>query len=246
MSDTLPWNIPPTELALRDGELHIWRASLDPQSEVLEQLRATLDSAEQERAARFHFQRDRDHFTACRGILREVLGGYMGQSPASIQFEYGAYGKPSVRTDAAMARMRFNLSHSHGVCVLAFSRDRELGIDVEAIRAEFAGEEIAERYFSPRELAELRSLPAAVRTQAFFLCWTRKEAYIKARGLGLQIPLDSFSVSLTPDAPAVLSSVDASQWNLHSLEAWPNFAAAIVERGAASTRRLWHWNPDGH
>jgi 4'-phosphopantetheinyl transferase len=243
MSDPALWATPANHPALGEGELHIWRARLDLDVQELERLRPALNDAELDRAARFHFSRDRDHFTACRGILRDLLAGYLGSSSTSVEFEYGAYGKPSVRSDTSDVRIRFNVSHSHGMCVLAFSRDREVGIDVEAMRAEFTGEEIAERYFSTQELAELRSLPAAIRTQAFFLCWTRKEAYIKARGLGLQIPLDSFSVSLTPDAPALLASVDAARWNLRSFEAWPNFAAAIVEEGFPSPEVYWQWTP---
>ncbi len=137
--------------------------------------------------------------------------------------------------------MRFNISHSHGLAVLAFARNREIGIDLEPIRPEFAGEEIAERYFSAQELAELRALPAALRPEGFFLCWTRKEAYVKARGLGLQVPLDSFSVSLTPGQPEILQSVDSARWSLRSFAPAPNFVAAIVEEGQDWHPRYWNW-----
>ena len=129
--------------------------------------------------------------------------------------------------------------------MFAFAHNCEIGIDVEAISPEFAGEEIARRYFSARELAELMALPTETRPEGFSLCWTRKEAYIKARGLGLQIPLDSFSVSLTPDQPEQLESEDSHRWRLHSFKAAPDFAAALayerVQNANEFHLRLWHW-----
>jgi 4'-phosphopantetheinyl transferase len=230
------------ELALPEGEIHIWRANLDLGPEVLNRLMITLDTAEQSRAARFYFSRDRDYFIACRGILRELLGEYLGSSPASIEFFYGAHGKPAHRPEDSRSPIRFNISHSSGLAVLAFARSREIGIDLESIRPEFAGEEIAERYFSAQELVELRALPPALKPEGFFHCWTRKEAYVKALGLGLQVPLDSFSVSLTPSQPEILRSVDSYRWSLRSFEPAPNFVAAIVGEGRDWQPRFWNWS----
>jgi len=198
-----------------------------------------LENDEKARAARFHFARDRNHFTACRGILRELLGRYLGSSPESIEFLYGAHGKPAHRPRDSSSPIRFNISHSHGLAVLAFVRGCEIGIDLESIRQEFAGEEIAERYFSARELVELRALPAELKPEGFFLCWTRKEAYVKARGLGLQVPLDSFSVSLTPRQPELLQSEDSHRWSLHSFKPASDFVAAIVQEGQDFHPRYW-------
>src|SRR5258706_10840959 len=228
MAEPLIWSSPPKKLELPESELHIWRADLNPAPEVIDRLALTLDNDEKARAARFHFARDRDHFTACRGILREMLGEYLGKSPASIEFSYRAYGKPAHRPGDSRPPIRFNVSHSSGRAVLAFARNCEIGIDLEPISPEFAGEEIAKRYFSAREVAELIALPAEMRPEGFSLCWTRKEAYVKARGLGLQIPLDSFSESLTPKQPERLESDDSHQWRLHSFEPEPNFVAAVV------------------
>lgn len=241
MSDSVIWSAPSKDLALPEDEIHIWRANLDLRPEVLNRLKATLDNVEQSRAARFHFLHDRDHFIACRGILRELLGEYLGSSPFSIEFCYGAYGKPAHLPEESQSPIRFNISHSHGFAVLAFARSREIGIDLEPICPEFAGEEIAERYFSTRELAELRALPAARRPEGFFLCWTRKEAYVKARGLGLQVPLDSFSVTLTPNEPEILQSADSLRWTLRSFEPAPNFRAAIVGEGRDWQPRYYNW-----
>jgi 4'-phosphopantetheinyl transferase len=245
MPDPDIWSSPPKNLELPEREIHIWRANLDLEPEVLSRLASTLDNDEKARAGRFHFTRDRDNFTACRGILRELLGGYIGSSPASIEFAYGEFGKPAQHPRNSGPPIRFNLSHSSGLAVFAFARNCEIGIDLEAISPEFAGEEIAERYFSARELAELMALPAETRPEGFSLCWTRKEAYVKARGAGLQIPLDSFSVSLTPNQPERLESEDSYRWRLRSFKPAPGFVGAVVYEGVHEAQgfhpRYWDW-----
>jgi 4'-phosphopantetheinyl transferase len=247
MPDPVIWFTPPKELQLPEGEIHIWRARLDVAAEVLDRLESTLQPDEKVRAQRFRFSRDRDHFIACRGILRELLGGYQLVSPVAIEFSYAAYGKPAYRSRDSGLPIRFNLSHSRDLAVLAFSRNCEIGIDLEAIQTEFGREEIAAHYFSAVELAELRALPEAVKPQGFFLCWTRKEAYLKARGLGLQVPLDSFSVSLTPGRPESLQSEDSDQWSLHSFRPTEDFVAAVVHKrvqeGQEFHPRYWDWEP---
>ena len=127
----------------------------------------------------------------------------------------------------------FNLSHSHGLAVYAFALGREVGIDLEPIRPDFVSDDIAGRYFSTQELNELRALSPESGLEGFFLCWTSKEAYVKARGEGLQIPLESFSVSLTPGQREVLESADSSRWGLHSFQPAPRYVAAIVGEGKA-------------
>jgi len=242
MADSLIWSSPPKKLALPESELHVWRADLNLAPEVLNRLALTLDNDEKARAARFHFAGDRDHFTACRGILRELLGEYLGSSPASIEFSYGAYGKPAHRPENSRPPVQFNVSHSSGHAVLAFARNCEIGIDLEPTGREFAGEEIAKRYFSAQEVAELIALPAETRPEGFSLCWTRKEAYVKARGMGLQIPLESFSVSLTPNQPERLESEDAHRWRLRSFKPAPDFVAAVVHEGHDLKLRFWNWD----
>ncbi len=160
------------------------------------------------------------------------------------------YGKPAVANAALRPAICFNLSHSHGLAVIAIGHEREVGIDVERIRAEFASEAIAKRYFSAKEIDELSRLPAELRTEGFFLCWTRKEAYIKAKGDGLQIPLDSFDVSLSPGMPATLSSVDEPRWGIESfvpeLVSERRFAAAVVAEGKDWRTRYFEWKqPNG-
>ena len=212
---------------------------------TLRSLESTLAGDERARAARFIFERDHDRYVAARGILRNLLGRYLGCAPQTIEFVYGVRGKPAVAGPGSQPATCFNLSHSQGLTVLAIGKEREIGIDVELMRPEFAGEEIAKRYFSAKEIAELSRLPAELRTEGFFLCWTRKEAYIKATGDGLHIPLESFDVSLTPGEPATLGSVDASRWSIESfnpsLISDPNYAAAVVAQGKDWTARYFEW-----
>jgi 4'-phosphopantetheinyl transferase len=245
MNSTIEWSSPAAAPVLASSEIHVWRASLSTDEPTLRRLEATLADQEKARAARFIFERDRDRYIAARGILRDLLGKYLRCAPQSIEFVYGPHGKPALAPAASRPAICFNLSHSHGLAVAAIGHEREVGIDVELIRPEFAGEEIARRYFSAKEIDELSGLPAELRTEGFFLCWTRKEAYIKARGNGLQIPLDSFDVSLSPGRPATLCSVDEPRWGIESfipsLASEPNYAAAVVAEGKDWTARYFAW-----
>ena len=218
-------------LELPPDEVHIWHAALDTGAAVLQSLEETLAPDEKDRAERFVFKRHRDRFITARGILRELLAAYLHCSPVTFEFNYGPHGKPALRTQDPKMRLCFNLSHSQSHALYAFAYRREVGIDLELIRADFGGQEIAERFFSPREFAELRALPAKVRPEGFFNCWTRKEAYLKARGDGFHTPLDSFSVSLRPGEQAVLNSPDCSRWSLHSFQTAQRFIAAVVVEG---------------
>ena len=236
------WSPALKQFTLPTEEIHVWRASLNLDAAVMQRLKSNLCEDEISRADRFHFDCDRDHFIAARGILRELLSLYLNESPAAIRLIYGPQGKPALLENDE-ARLHFNLSHSHGLSVLAFAHAREVGIDLEPIRRTFAGDDIAERYFSAAELVELRALPSWLKTDGFFLCWTRKEAYIKARGEGLHVPLDSFTVSLTPGQPEKLQSSDELRWKLQAFEPAEKFAGALVGEGQDWRARFWEWNP---
>ena len=229
------------DLLLFPGEIHVWSARLDSDGQLLERLTATLSADEMARANRFFFARDRRAFIVARGILRQLLANYLHRAPTDLQFAYHPRGKPFLFPPSQGTPLQFNVAHSHGLALLAFSLGSCLGVDVEYVRSDFASEEIAERYFAPREVAELRSLPLAQRLEGFYCGWTRKEAYIKALGDGLQIPLASFRVSLTPSQPAVLESADSGRWSLHSLSPAPNFAGALVAEGKDWRVRTWDW-----
>jgi len=243
MSDLNGWYPNPGPLELEEAEIHVWRAYLDHTEMALHQFEATLSTDEKARANRFVFRRDRNHFVGSRGLLRELLGRYLRRSPEDLKFDYSALGKPSLRGEIFNHSVQFNVSHSHGLALLAFAVGRNLGVDVEFVRSGFASEEIADRYFSPQEIAELRALSPSLYEEGFFLCWTRKEAYIKARGEGLHIPLESFQVSLTPGWPETLVSPDSCRWRMWSLHPGPQYVGALVAEGQDSKLRQWRWQP---
>jgi 4'-phosphopantetheinyl transferase len=196
------------------------------------------------RAGKYYFKRDRDRFIIARGALRKILSRYLCVAPGQIRFTYSPYGKPALAE--AAHELSFNVSHSHEVALYAVTLGREVGLDVEFIREDFASMEIAEHFFSREEVAALRALPSHLQTLAFFNCWTRKEAYIKARGEGLSHPLDQFAVSCAPGEPAaILSSksdpLEVSRWWLHELRPGPGYAAALALQGGSRRLSLWQW-----
>ncbi len=242
---TVEWSSPLPIPELASGEIHVWRAFLSGDQTILRKLESTLAADEKARAARFMFESDRGGFIAARGILRDLLGRYIHCAPQTIEFTYGARGKPAVASRGTQPAICFNLSHSRGLAVIAIGRGREIGIDVELIRPEFAGQEIAKRYFSTKEIEELNRLPAELRTEGFFLCWTRKEAYIKAKGDGLHISLDSFDVSLSPGRPAIFLGAEESRWSIESfvpcVDSEHRYAAAVVGEGKDWMTRYFEW-----
>lgn len=239
---------PPSTLALAADEVHIWLASLEQPAECVQQFLATLAPDERTRAARFYFEKDRRHFIVARGILRALLGSYLQMSASDLHFTYNPYGKPALGLLAHSPALSFNLSHSHEMALYAFTYGREIGVDIEYMRPLALDEylQLAQHHFSPREYATLRARPAAERKQAFFNCWTRKEAYIKARGKGLALPLDSFDVSLAPNEPAeLLASREApytvTDWTLRALMVPNEYAAALMAEGRAWQVCYWEW-----
>lgn len=243
------WTDPPEQLPLPGAGVHVWRVSLTNAAEVAQRLRPLLAADERERADRFRFDRHRDAYTASRGTLRQVLSLYLSVTPEEIRFVYGAQGKPSLANEVKGNGIEFNLSHSGEVALVAITQGRRIGVDVERIRSEVASDAIARRYFSAREVETLLALEERVRLNAFFACWCRKEAYLKARGDGLTHPLDTFDVSLAPhEYPTLLATYDdpgeADRWRLHALEAGPGYAAALaVECGeeALQTDMIQRW-----
>ncbi len=149
-------------------EIHVWSASLDREEGFFGPLEATLSPEEKARADRFHFANDRNRFVVARGLLRELLGRYLHQAPERLEFSYGRYGKPALSGEYASSGLCFNLSHSSGLVVYAIGRERNLGIDVEHVRPEFAGEDIARRYFSAREVKNLQVLPPEAKVEGVF------------------------------------------------------------------------------
>lgn len=233
-------------LPLADDEVHVWRFSLDLETPRVQSLQRTLASDEQARANRFHFRRDRDRFIVARGLLRVVLARYLDTNPGQLRFCHNSYGKPSLVSIDGQDTLNFNVSHSQELGLYAITRNRRIGVDLEYIRTDFACEQVAERFFSSRERATLRSLAPRLKHQAFFTCWTRKEAYIKARGEGLSLPLDQFDVSLAPGGPAALLNTrgdpqEANRWSLRELKPGPGYVAALAVEGQGWQLRFWQW-----
>jgi len=233
------WMEPPPSPSLETGAVHVWRIKLDQEDDRLERFRRMLEAHELERAGRFHFEKHRRHFIVARGFLRSVVARYLGTQPEALRFSYGSYGKPALESEH---RLRFNLSHSNEVALLGVTLDAELGVDVEHIRADFASEDIAQRFFSRAEVETFNALPKEEQVAAFFRCWTRKEAYIKAIGKGLSHPLDAFDVTLAPGTPPALLRAeddDASRWLLTDLDAGADYAAALAIENPITMIRCW-------
>ena len=237
------WPSPPARVEIASGEVHVWLASLDVPADKLSALRSLLNDDELSRADRFLQPQHRVHSAAARGFLRTLLGHCLRVAPQSLEFQFNSFGKPSLAGAFADADLRFNLSHSHGLALFALARGREIGVDIERIRPTFAAERIAERFFAPAESARLRSLPNEQRPQAFFECWTRKEAYVKARGDGLSRRLDSFEVAFGPGMPpAILAAgdeADAARWAVMDLQPPPGFVGALVIARPLPLLRCW-------
>ncbi|HEX8092146.1 MAG TPA: 4'-phosphopantetheinyl transferase superfamily protein [Blastocatellia bacterium] len=243
---TPTWRTPPDSLTAVRDEVHVWLLALDQPPSYIQSLKAILSADEQDRANRFHFQKDHDHYVVARGTVRTILGRYLRTGPGRLRFSYTYYGKPALEKEFEGESLRFNLSHSHGLALLAVTRDRELGVDIERIRPGISEEGIAERFFSDKEVRMLRGLPRDLQDKGFFNCWTRKEAYIKAKGEGLSMPLAIFDVSLIPGEPAALletrgDPLESTRWSLRELTAAPDFAAAIAVEGNDWNLICWQW-----
>lgn len=233
-------------------EVHIWCASLDVSPETSARLYATLSTDERSRSARFRFQRDRQRFVAAHGVLRELLGRYLESLPDRISYAYNAFGKPELSPEFD-GGLKFNLSHSAGLVLIAIALDADVGVDLEYLRAQSDYADIARYFFSAAEADQLSALPDPLYADAFLACWTKKEAYLKACGNGLAVPLEGFSVPLTTDpaqSPADLDaasndSVPARPWSLYTLQPAPGYIGALAIEGSGwrLSERLWEMSP---
>lgn len=239
----LLWPTAPSRLHPADGNVHVFSAALDVPAKRLEELAQWLSPDEWERANRFQREPDRQRFIAGRGTLREILGVLLKEQPTSFVFAQGGFGKPQIAAPGAAHSFHFNLAHSDSIAVYATAQ-HELGVDLERIRAVDEAEQIASRFFSPREERCLRTLPAEQRLEAFFNCWTRKEAYLKAIGSGLDDRLDEIEVSLAPGEATELFGVPghSQEWRLHSLIPAAGFVGALAIQPEDSRVNCWKWN----
>jgi 4'-phosphopantetheinyl transferase len=213
--------------------VHLRIVRLEASEENFQRSLAWLSADETARAKRFYFERHSRAFILGRAALRALLASYLGIPPAEVRFLYGPQGKPALADPSSS--LRFNVTNSGNLAAYAFTTGCEIGIDVEKHRTLHDFENIARRFFSPEETAELLELPSAEKTTAFFNCWSRKEAYIKAMGGGLSIPLDSFRVTLRPGVDARMVSIGGSEdagrrWTLKAFDPAPEYAGAIAYR----------------
>lgn len=225
-----------SNLRLAVAKVHVWQASLEQPAGVVQILETLLSEDERRRAGKIRYAQHRQSFTVSRGILRVLLSRYTSRRPEEIQFKYSLTGKPFLAGNEENADICFNLSHAGLLALYAFSQDRQVGIDVECIRPMDDMDQIASRNFSPGEYRRFQSVPERDRLMAFYHCWTRKEAFIKATGEGLTFPLREFEVSFEPGYPAELLSVSGSRdlarrWSMHDLKTWDGYAAALVVDG---------------
>ncbi len=218
---------------LSANEVHVWQAKLDDHD--ADGLKPFLAADEVSRADRFHFAKDRNHYIVARALLRKLLAAYLEIDAAAVRLSYAEKGKPFL-TDPEQGTLKFNLAHSHGLALYAFSPGREVGVDLEFIKEDLESEEIAKRFFSPREVQVFMTIPADLRQRAFFDCWTRKEAYIKARGEGLSMPLDLFDVSFAPGDPVALlrndkEPAEVARWTMRTVTVPSGYVAALMAEG---------------
>lgn len=230
-------------------EIHAWVARLSTLDAEMVKLAELLSMDESLRAGRFHREADRARYTAAHGILRYLLGAYLGKDPKEIRFSVGTHGKPSLVPSPGQSRLEFNLSHSGDLVLFAFGSEGRVGVDVEEIRADLDHLDLAQRQFSAAEVTELKSLPAGEELEGFFRCWTRKEAYLKARGEGLGYPLKDFTVTLGRETlPEILFVADdpsvRQRWSVFTLDQISGYTGAVVAEGPALKCRWRTWPAD--
>lgn len=242
--------------ALTSDQIHVWRIPLNQTPDRIPELTTILSAEERDRARLFHFEKDSHQFIESRAALRGLLGQYLNVAAASLAFTLTAYGKPALAT----GDLRFNLSRRDGLALIAFTRGREIGVDVELVRPDLDLFEIAGVSFSENELASMNSLPESQRAAGFYNCWTRKEAFVKAVGQGLSFPLKQFDVSLTPGEPARLISIrrdsseafggphsqpgvlaEAEHWTLRDIPVPHRYVAALAYSGPTATLTCTDW-----
>jgi 4'-phosphopantetheinyl transferase len=234
----------PANAALGEREIHIVRAYLTASTTEISRYSGILSPDELQRASRFYFERHRTRYIVGRGLLRFILGTYIRADPSSIRFNYGLHGKPALITEPGLNLIQFNVSHSEDLALYALTSSGAIGVDTERIRDQSHLDDISRDFFSASECGEYFKLPRRERTEAFFRCWTRKEAFIKAIGDGLSYPLGRFDVSIEPGRARLLrlngEPVQASQWSMCHLNPEQGYTGALAIKGCGFKVRGFH------
>lgn len=238
------WTIPVEQPSLGEGDVHLWRISVDSEQTSLDLLRESLSADEKKRALNFRFAADQHRYITARGSLREILSGYLGLSPAEVAFHYTNKGKPFLDPEIHEEIVSFNLAHSGQVALCAVARGRDVGVDVEQIRANVPNKTVAEYVFSPHERAAVHELPESKWLEAFFTCWTLKEAYAKGRGDGLSMDLallDVWSGNLSQENTHASRVVHLDGWTLYPVVPGDGYIGALAVEGSGWLLKNWQW-----
>ena len=236
------WRTPPTDISLSDSAVDVWLISLTQPDAADGSFVDLLSSAERARAARFKFDKHRRPFVVAHAALRSILSKYLNTEPADLPFVSGINGKPSLAPELSGSGLCFNLSHSHEMALLGVTRGHEIGVDIEWIKEDYGFDEVAGRFFTVQEVAELRALPMHLHRQAFFKCWTSKEAFLKAKGTGLSGKLDEVEILLTDDHRVVINA-SVPGWTLTELNPGGKYEAALVVEGGPFPIHRYRWEP---
>ncbi|HEY8748768.1 MAG TPA: 4'-phosphopantetheinyl transferase superfamily protein [Tepidisphaeraceae bacterium] len=237
------WHPAPAVPVIEPDEVHIWRLALPDSASVESQ--NVLSEDEIAAANRFHFERDRNRYVACRADLRRILGQLTQTPPRQICLSYASHGKPYLSSNDQ--GLRFNVSHSKDTALIAVAMDNDLGVDVECIETDVDHNALAQHFFTEGERRFIASLDAARRPHAFYQCWTRKEAWIKAVGGGLTLPLDHFDVAASLGQPQTIvrETHGQSVWTMLELNPDAQKVGALVTHPAIKTIRQWCYPPQG-
>jgi 4'-phosphopantetheinyl transferase len=241
----LLWSVPSGRWQLNEANVHVWASRLNKPVDRISNLERTLSPDERARATRFHFDRDRNRFIVGRGLLRTIVGSYLDADPAQLRFAYSPRGKPHLTGASRPPKLNFNIAHSNDLILIALTRVDTIGIDVEWIDYALDFENIAGYFFTAHERETLLALPKGLRRLAFYNLWTRKEAYLKATGVGLA-DFDKIDVSFLPDEPVQILSVQgnpqaAERWTMLDLTPASEYKAAVVAAAKDQQFCFWEW-----
>jgi len=225
---------------LAADQAHVWLVRADDAALCMACCENLLATAERDRAARFKFEKDRRLYAVAHAALRSILAGYLNVAPGDLEFEIGQRGKPRLAPTFSKDSLEFNLSHSSEVALIAVTREREIGVDIEHIKENFAFAEVAERYFTTREVSAIRALPQDLQRRAFYQCWTSKEAFLKAKGAGLAGELDEVEIHLDGQGLVRVKGT-LSEWSLRELNPCGGYVGAVALEGDESDLRRYHW-----
>lgn len=234
---------PNTECNMTPDAVHVWFADVMANESNYRSNYALLSKEETRRAETFKFEKDKKKYVVSKGILRRLSSFYLHIAPEDVVFDYGEFGKPSF---GFTTKLKFNTSHAGDKAVFVFTENNSIGVDIELIKSDLDVMNLAENFFSEKEISDLANLHSSERNVAFYRCWTRKEAFIKAKGIGLSFPLKSFSVSTNSDMQAELLETDWNpserlSWKLFSHKPTENYISAIAIQGAVGSIRYSDW-----